>query len=111
MDKNGYIFFDTLISLVLVINFVFMMIPLINLINFERDFLQEKMNISSLLHDELQNIIMQENFNEDITIKKMRNEKEIFLKFSLFEKDYIKACATWISHQDRNEEVCLYGKN
>lgn len=107
--KSGFILLETLISVSLIFLVVFTVVPIVTTVNTERQILKERILVTSMLHDEIQEI-----FTSDYNSLPQPYEKdfkEIILSFSFtrVEQHIFKGCVEWINKKNMLEEVCLYG--
>lgn len=108
MKSNGFILIDSLFSFSLVLLLVFSLTPILSIIQKERHNLSEKMKVASLLHDELQDFILQENPELPKSYTVFLKEKEIHIHLQNYKSPFIKGCASWLNLAKREDEICFY---
>jgi Tfp pilus assembly protein PilV len=109
-NNEGFSVIEALVSLGILVTITTTFLPLSSLVSYEKEALSQKRKIVLLLHDELQSTLSEDTYPivQDIELE---NVTGTFRFFSLdSDSRIIKACASWTSIRNRNEEICMYGK-
>lgn len=108
LSNKGYVLIDSLVAAAIIMMLIYTIIPIASLLTHEKEFLSEKRHISTLLYDEMQLFITNQNSLPAKYDKKFR-EKTISFHFDHQNEAMIKGCVTWENMNERKEEFCLYG--
>jgi Tfp pilus assembly protein PilV len=109
-NNKGFSVIEALVSLGILVTITTTFLPLSSLVSYEKEALSQKRKIVLLLHDELQTTLLEDTYPivQDIELE---NVTATFRFLSLdSDSRIIKACASWNSIRNRDEEICIYGK-
>ncbi|HLR08247.1 MAG TPA: prepilin-type N-terminal cleavage/methylation domain-containing protein [Bacillota bacterium] len=108
MRKNkGFSLIEVMTSFSIVLMLILTLLPIVSLLNKERDVLNKRSLISIRLHDTLQDYIRLEHVTPD-TRQTTVDGTDVHYTFT-DEGEYVKGCAEWNNIKNETEEVCLYG--
>lgn len=108
MNKNGFFWIETLVSLSIVMIVVSVIIPLHATIKQEKRVLHDRTIISLYLFDELQNTLFIQSDKSERTQSKNISNRHVTITFNR-ENELIKGCVNWENVKGRSESLCLYG--
>jgi len=109
LKKNdGFTLIEVLIAATLLLTVVTTIVPIISLVQSERQVLSERRTLSLKVHDELQQFLWLEDITLPAGYTNTIHGREVQLTFKE-ENDYVKGCAKWQNAKKRNESFCLYG--
>lgn len=109
-NSKGFIFFEVLVVLTILIFVVSLFTSISIRINQERKLLKDRRTFSTLLHDELQPFIWGgENPSLPKTFHKTYHEQFLTFHFS-YEQEMVKGCVTWNHERQKEETLCLFGR-
>ncbi|GAB3791359.1 hypothetical protein [Virgibacillus kimchii] len=106
--SNGFSFIEILIAASLLMTFVSIIVPIISLVQTEREVLSERRNFTLKLHDELQSFLWMDDTALPSNFAETLQQKEIEFSFKS-ENGFVKGCAEWQNAKKENESFCLYG--
>jgi len=107
-NSNGFSMIEALVAASLLMMIITNLIPLTSLILNERESLQQKQNISSELHNQLQDFLWEEQTSLPHRLLKTVDGTEAEFRFTT-KGNLLKGCATWKNANERNGQFCLYG--
>lgn len=107
-NSNGFSVIEAFVSLGILVLVATSFLPLASFVSYEKEALSHKRQIVLLLHDELQSVLMKNDF--PTTRKVFLDSVVTTFEFTNTESRLIKGCATWTNIRNRNEEICIYGK-
>ncbi|WP_375050740.1 hypothetical protein [Virgibacillus sp. JSM 102003] len=84
------------------------LIPITNLLLYEREVLHHKRLFSNKLHDELQPYLWDGQNRLPINYSKEVNATTLNFNFSA-ENELLKGCVTWENVKNKTNQICLYG--
>lgn len=108
INNKGFSLIETLVALSIIMMVTTTMIPITTLLMAERDVLEEKRILSTMLHDELQYYLWSEDATIPASYDKKVNGTVASLHFSS-DKSLLKGCVKWGNVKNKQEEICLYG--
>jgi len=106
--SNGFTLIETLLAASLLLTVAATMVPIISLVNTEREILSERRTISLKTHDELQQFLWVKDAAIPADYLKTISKKEVRFTFK-YENDFVKGCAEWQNAKKDHETFCLYG--
>ncbi|MFA1821547.1 type II secretion system protein [Virgibacillus oceani] len=109
MKKNeGFTLIEVLIATTILMTVVTTAVPIISMVQSERQVLSERRTISLKVHDELQQFLWLEDITLPTAYSETIHEKAVQFTFKK-ENEYVKGCAEWQNAKRRSESFCLYG--
>jgi prepilin-type N-terminal cleavage/methylation domain-containing protein len=109
LKKNkGFTLIEVLIAATILMTVITTIVPIISLVQAERQVLSERRTLSLKLHDELQQFLWLEDITLPAAYSETIHEKAVQFTF-IIENEYVKGCAEWQNAKRRTELFCLYG--
>ncbi|GAA5415496.1 hypothetical protein Pryu01_00520 [Paraliobacillus ryukyuensis] len=98
--QNGFILSELIVTFSIIMMIAFTIVPVFYQLSTEHSLLQNRVEIQSLLHDQLLNQSFQSSTTEI---------NHTFVEFTYtFEEPLWKGCAQWSNGKNNKESVCLY---
>ncbi|WP_010530981.1 type II secretion system protein [Lentibacillus jeotgali] len=107
-NSNGFSMIEALVAASLLMVIITTLIPLASLLLNERESLQQKQNISSELHHQLQPFLREEQPSLPHHLFKTVDGTKAEFQFTN-EGKLLKGCARWKNANERKGQFCLYG--
>ncbi len=108
---NGFTLIEVTIAVSILFSTIVILLPLISLLQTERQVLSDRRMIAYKLHDELQPYLW--GVNSDLPShfeKKIESKTVQFSMVTITESSLLKGCAKWNNAKQTKEVFCLFGK-
>jgi len=106
--NNGFTLIEVIIAAALLMTAAATIVPIISLVQSERQVLSDRRAFSLKVHDELQQFLWLEDVTLPAHFSQTIHQKKIQFSFRK-ESGYVKGCAEWQNAKKRSESFCLYG--
>ena len=103
-NYNGFSFIEIMMASILALTILLTIVPIATQLQKERAVLNERLNHIELLHDQLQQYIL----NPPITLPSEVSINDAHLTFQMDDK-LLKGCIKWENAKLKQEKECLYG--
>lgn len=108
-NRNGYMLFNSILSLSLFLLITLTLLPSISTLYKELSRLQDRREWILILHNEIRQVMY---LNENmLPMQKAKTHKGIYGHLTFQTSNaLIKGCLEWENHREQLERVCLYAK-
>lgn len=108
-SNNGFTLIEALIGAGILFMTATTILPLSSLINQEEELLHQRRHYANLLHDELQNILWEED-SPHLPYHFVKTDQGTSLGFQFTKEKHLnKGCVKWKNVKEKHEKICLYG--
>lgn len=107
LNDKGFTLLEVIVASTIIMMVVTTIIPISSLLEQQKMILSERRAHSSMLHDELQAIL----WNNEQLPQRFTNKIQ-FIDVNFYftaEGEYVKGCAKWKNAKGKSETICLYG--
>ncbi|HEX6594440.1 MAG TPA: prepilin-type N-terminal cleavage/methylation domain-containing protein [Bacillota bacterium] len=109
LSNKGFTLIEVLIASTVVFVIITTIVPIVMLIEYERNVLRTRLTYTHLLHDELQPYLWETDQKLPHTYTKKIQLNEVTFHFSK-NNHLVKGCVQWQNVKQTNEKMCLYGR-
>ncbi|GAA0435992.1 hypothetical protein GCM10008934_26870 [Virgibacillus salarius] len=106
---NGFTLIEVIISAAILFSAVLTLVPILSIMQTEREVLSTRRLIANDLHDSLQLFLWEEKDKQEVNYTKVIANSHVKYSFQVLSK-YVKGCAQWENAKKRKEKFCLYGQ-
>lgn len=110
LNNKGFSLIETIASFSILMMIMLTLIPIVYQLKAEEAALSIRRDIPSVLHDELQKYLWENNFSLPIEKNKTLDGTLITFRYKM-EGELLEGCASWNNAKQKNETFCLYGYN
>lgn len=108
LNNKGFSLIESLVAVTLLMMMISTLIPITNLLIYEREILHQKRLFGNELHAELQPYLW--DGQDSIPTEYFKTVNETKLKFIfLAENQLLKGCVEWKNVKNKTNQICLYG--
>ncbi|MBP1950357.1 type II secretion system protein [Virgibacillus litoralis] len=108
LNNKGFSLIESLVAVTLLMIMISTLIPITNLLIYEREVLHQKRLFGNELHAELQPYLWDDQASIPTEYSKEVNETKLIFTFSA-ENKLLKGCVEWKNVKNKTDQICLYG--
>ncbi|MCT2537550.1 hypothetical protein NC661_01185 [Aquibacillus koreensis] len=106
-NDNGFVMSEIIASFSIFLTIMLTFTPIMYQIVMEEKLMEDRRNLQSLLHDELQIVLSSD---QGLPLQEKQTISSTLVTFTFtIETKYIKGCVRWDNEKQTQEKICLYG--